>query len=348
MKNGKENSSNRTLRKFFQSLLGARSDWHVLSGYTIGDVHNEKTVHVSEGASVAGDIFAPRVVVSGLAYGFVMCRELIVEPKGQVWGDVLTVSHQVLPGGKIHGWISTLDEGTVDLLMTGELVPSDIVLNPPELPDGQAIGDITGMNLANEENHFIYRQLRSELAAALLARREIELSFESRLNEALQGTVRSPSNNSDTESSIGTDRTPVTGIERIRKSDTLKVRSLENDLRRLRAILARIAAVAYEYQLSYLWAMANLESTRSVSSLLNDGEPSKIGNNDQEAAPENSRPDVLEWQRMVESLRVQMVKQRSEHDQSKDQLEQKSKELEDFRRLARRRINNLEVLLNSK
>ncbi len=348
MKNGTKNSSRRSLKKFFHALLGTRSDWHVLSGYSIGDVHKEKTVHVSEGASVAGDIFAPRVVVSGLVYGFVMCRELVIEPNGQVWGDVLTVSYQVLPSGKIHGWISTLDEGTVDLLMTGDLVPSDIVLNPPDLPDGQAIGDVTGLNLASEENHFIYRQLRSELAAALLARREIELSFESRLNEALQGTIRSASINTDTNSGITTDRTPVTGIDRIRKSDALRVRSLENDLRRLRVVMARIAAVAYDYQLSYFWATANLKSALSASSRLKGRQPSNSGNNHQDSNRETTSPDIVEWQRVIESLRAQMVRQRSEHEQSKKQLEHKIKELDDFKRLARRRIKNLEVMLNSK
>jgi hypothetical protein len=350
MKNGKENSGKRSLGEFIRSLLGRKSDWQVISGYIIGDVNRETTVHVSEGASVAGDIFAPRVVVSGLVYGFIICRELIIEPSGQVWGDVLTVSYEVLPGGKIHGWISTLDEGTVELLIAGELVPSDIVLNPPDLPDGQTIGEVTGVNISNEKNHTIYRQLRSELAAALLARREIELSFERRLSEALQDTSGSAieSNDSDTGSNVRIDRTPVTGIDTIRKSGALKARLLEKDLRSLRVLLARIATVAYEYQLSYLWATANLESTRSVSGHQNDKIPTTAGKSYLDSMLEKASPDVKEWQRITVALRVQMAKQRSAHNQTKMQLEQKTKELDDIKRLARRRIKNLEGMIKAK
>jgi hypothetical protein len=347
--NKKEKTDNRSLGNIISSIFGKKSDWHELSGYTIGDVHNEKTVHVSEGASVAGDIFAPRVIVNGLVYGFLMCRELIVEPSGQVWGDVLTVSYQVMPKGKINGWISTLDEGTVDLLISGELVPADIVLETPELPDGQKIGDVTAVNLANEEDHYIYRQLRSELAAALLARREIELSFESRLGEALQvsGDQEPQSDISELLSIENIDGNYESGIDRVRKSDALKVRSLENDLRRLREVLARITAVAYQYQLSYLWAIANLQSVRSLVGGLQDKKTVK--QSDDYLGSEKSMNDleVEKWQKVTAELRSQLAQQSSAQTITTKQLEQKTKELNDFKRLARYRIRNLEILLNS-
>lgn len=345
MKRGKGFFSKIIPGRLFNSLRGKKSDWHILSGYIIGDVHRNTTVHVSPDASIAGDIYAPRVVVSGLVYGFIMCRELIIEPEGQVWGDVITVSYQVLPRGKIHGWISTLDEGTVGLLMTGEIVPADINLDPPELPDGKSISDFDGARITNREEHHIYRQLRSETAASLLARRELELAFEKRLRETIKH--KSPGGTEASEANIENLHAKAEEKEAdgLTSADAIRIQDLEDSLNRMKGMLSQVANLAYELQLKYLWAKANLESTRKATIQRRTIPSGAAITGKLKSEEQDSSSALQDWQSTIESLRTEIVKQRLVHYQTKRQLERKTKELNDYKSLAQRRIKNLEILL---
>ena len=77
------------------------------------DIQSERSVVVEEGAVLAGSIIAPYITVSGLVYGYLVAREVVVKKQGQVWGDVYASTVTFRPGGVVHGWCSTPDETTL-------------------------------------------------------------------------------------------------------------------------------------------------------------------------------------------------------------------------------------------
>lgn len=182
------------LRKIASSILKRENEWLEVKGYKLGDIQTELTVYVTKEAAIVGNVLAPRVVVAGIIYGFVASREVIVESTGQIWGDVHSVALEISPGGKLHGWMSTLDEGTVDLLRSGELSTVDLDeigqrTIPQEILDILP-GDVVPLDGQEAEQRLlIWRQLRAEAAMALLARSEIEATFERRLLELANSTL---------------------------------------------------------------------------------------------------------------------------------------------------------------
>jgi chromosome segregation ATPase len=110
---------------------------------------------------VTGDIIAPQVVIRGLVSGRVLALELIVEDKGQIWGDVWARSLQIKPGGRVRGWVSELTAPLADALESGKPIPEQI---SPETEDEPAdIAHLTSLEA-----------LRAELIDALLARKRAE------------------------------------------------------------------------------------------------------------------------------------------------------------------------------
>jgi cytoskeletal protein CcmA (bactofilin family) len=202
MTSSSNKKQDRKLRKLADSILKRENDWLEVKGYQLGDIQTEQNVKVTEKAALVGNVLAPRVTVAGIIYGFVASREILVESSGQIWGDVHSVSLNIAPGGKLHGWISTLDEGTIDLLRTGDLSKIDLdETNRRTIP--QEILDILPGDVVPSDGQeaeprlLIWRQLRAEAAMALLARSEIEATFERRLMDLLQSS--STSNKSNTK-----------------------------------------------------------------------------------------------------------------------------------------------------
>jgi cytoskeletal protein CcmA (bactofilin family) len=202
MTSSSNKKQDRKLRKLADSILKRENDWLEVKGYQLGDIQTEQNVKVTEKAALVGNVLAPRVTVAGIIYGFVASREILVESSGQIWGDVHSVSLNIAPGGKLHGWISTLDEGTVDLLRTGDLSKIDLdETNRRTIP--QEILDILPGDVVPSDGQeaeprlLIWRQLRAEAAMALLARSEIEATFERRLMDLLHSS--STSNKSNTK-----------------------------------------------------------------------------------------------------------------------------------------------------
>src|SRR5687768_1638698 len=115
------------LRRAGAALRGQRGWLHV-EDYHVGDLHRETPVRVS--GTVAGNILAPKVVVAGLLYGVVAALEVIIEEQGQVWGDVYAHSIRLEGGGKVHGWISTLDQEAYHALRAGDTHLPDPTLPP--------------------------------------------------------------------------------------------------------------------------------------------------------------------------------------------------------------------------
>ena len=173
------------------ALLRRRPEVLVINDYHIGDIDSEKTVYVATGAAIAGNVTAPRVEVAGLVFGFVACDNLTVDDEGQIWGDTYTASLQLKQGGKINGWVCTLDQGTVELLRAGELALKDLPVGKPGMVPLALRSFLKDLEIEAEQIEasdaagrvLVWRQLQSEAATALLARIELENSFERRIDE---------------------------------------------------------------------------------------------------------------------------------------------------------------------
>jgi chromosome segregation ATPase len=174
----------RNNRGFFPragAVLRGQRGWLHVEDYHVGDIHSDTPVMIA--ATMAGNVLAPKVVVAGLLYGMVAALEVIVEGNGQVWGDVYAHSVRLEGGGKVHGWISTLDVEVYHSLRAGDThlpdpaLPPNIQL-PAELQSNRPDGDgAAGVRYA------MLRRLQVETATALVARAELEDSFENRVVE---------------------------------------------------------------------------------------------------------------------------------------------------------------------
>lgn len=256
------------------SLIRRKPERIEISDYRIGDIRAESPVLVRSGATVGGDVIAPVVEVSGLVYGYVACRHLFITPGGQVWGDVYVNSLELAPGGKINGWICALDAGTVDLLRIGELGKGDlpdqdeIPLSAELLHQVQASGlDVEADQKLSQKRSGIWRQLRAEAALALMARVEIEATFDQRLyqtlaqlsaeNARLRESLREAkgkASDHDVEYAASS-ATAAASIEST--SDPAEVEMLRTQLR-------QATAAAQKYYGDLLWARAALQAAKSA------------------------------------------------------------------------------------
>lgn len=154
--------------------------WLEIIGYHVEDIHTDQPIAIREGATLVGNVFAPRLVVAGLLTGSAVCRDVRVEKSGQVLGDVFTVGLTVLSGGNIHGWISSVDEADYKVLAENGRLPDDGEFirqdNNQDLPEGQLLN-------RNEAQLEALHHLQAEAAVAMAARAELEQDFQRRLTE---------------------------------------------------------------------------------------------------------------------------------------------------------------------
>ena len=175
-------------KRFFNrvgSFLKREKDWLEITGYHAEAIHSEQPVRLMVGATVASDVYAPKVATAGLIRGFVVSLELLVEAEGQIWGDVYTSLLMVEPGGKVQGWLSTIDEDDYDLLAQGEITPTTLTnaLNAPTLPTRPKLSADDLLPNDDQGQLAILRRIRMEAAEALVARAELEEAFEEKLAE---------------------------------------------------------------------------------------------------------------------------------------------------------------------
>ena len=154
--------------------------WLEIAGYHVEDIHTDQPVAIQDGATLVGNVFAPRLVVAGLLTGSAVCRDLRVEKSGQVLGDVFAVGLTVLGGGNIHGWTSSVDEADFKKIVENGRLPGEGELiryeNGHDLPEGHLLN-------RNEAQIEALHHLQAEAAMALAARAELEQDFQRRLTE---------------------------------------------------------------------------------------------------------------------------------------------------------------------
>lgn len=153
----------------------------MVTGYEIGTIHTAQDVIVPRGTAVAGDIIGETIVVAGQVFGNLIAREIIIEEPGTVWGDIYARKISAEPGSTIRGWVNTLDEPTIIEYQNSGHPPSNPETQPHLVPaELQRAVTALAENLP-PERAAVLNNLTAELAAARLARFELENSFENRL-----------------------------------------------------------------------------------------------------------------------------------------------------------------------
>ena len=102
-----------------------------ITGYHVGDIRTDQTVIVTESGAVAGNIYAPEVTVAGLLKGLIAAKTTEIVASGQVWGDVYATTLAIVPGGKLHGWFSTINEEGYQLLSSGSASLKEVTSESP-------------------------------------------------------------------------------------------------------------------------------------------------------------------------------------------------------------------------
>lgn len=167
--------------RWLLSLLQRGEQWLEISGYHVGDVHSDdKPVAIVAGATMVGNVFAPKVTINGLLCGSIVTQSGHIESEGQVWGDVFAIRLEMSPGGKIQGWLSSIDDLLYEELFHTQTLPDDPTLL--EQPSDETVESHL-LPTKEELDLTTLHQLQAELATALAARVELENSFEQRINE---------------------------------------------------------------------------------------------------------------------------------------------------------------------
>lgn len=179
-----QRKSRNIFQRASQALRYGR-DLIVVDEYQVGDIQSSAGVYIMPEAAVVGDIEAPKVIVAGLVYGYIVADELTVEAGGCIWGDVFTAAFHLEEGGKVHGWVSsTKEKPDADeryMNGSGEAVQPQLPAELAELlPDLATFQD---NELVRVERVAIWRQLQNEAAVAIMARLELEKTFSSRVDE---------------------------------------------------------------------------------------------------------------------------------------------------------------------
>ncbi|UCG23990.1 MAG: polymer-forming cytoskeletal protein [Chloroflexota bacterium] len=261
---------NSRLSGLTSALKRRRDDRLEISEYHVGNIHSERPIAVLPGALLAGDVLAPEVVVSGLIDGYVACRRLSVVAGGQIWGDVYVNSFEMAPAGKINGWISTLDAGTVDLLRAGEVGKGDLpprheTALPAEMLQQilESGADVEANQRLSQHRSGIWRQLRSEAALALMARSEIESTFKERLGEALAELMAENAELSKAleGTAMNAEQFP-TACREAPDAAEIQVPPDQVDVRQLQAQLRNATAAAQKYYGELLWTRASLHAAK--------------------------------------------------------------------------------------
>ena len=123
---------------------------HYHTGYSVENVHSNQAVVIKANSILVGDIYAPQVIVAGMVYGYVVAGEVIIEPGGQIWGDIYATSIGAMPGCKVHGWISSLDEGTVDLLRLGQLTIEEVPITGEMATSAESAAELAKLAPQND------------------------------------------------------------------------------------------------------------------------------------------------------------------------------------------------------
>lgn len=272
-------------RGFLTKWFSREQPWQEITGYYAGDIHSDQPVRINASAVIAGNVVAPKISVVGLLYGFTLSHDLIIQPGGQVWGDVYAVCCQIEPGGQLHGWVSTLSEsefgqfrdnqGLVEGLPTvGQMVfPAGelqkIVL-PSQLAElQQQWQEEMGRNGRGQNRLALLAHWQSETAIALVARTELENSFEQRLSEIAGDAFAQASNLNELNQALHQEQDDLqqklVETQAILSGREATIGQQTDEIHHLRNLLDEQLLLLQQLQASYDEQSLMLEQTRAFS-----------------------------------------------------------------------------------
>lgn len=334
----------------FKGLFRRGSRPVELTGYHAGDVVEGRTVRLVPGASAAGDIRAPEVIVEGLLYGCILAETVLVAAGGQVVGDVCATSVTIEEGGRISGWVHTPTADECALIQDGSLADVEAFTESTRQRAADLLpADLRDRALA-DSNHpewvALLRMFQAELGTALLARDELAQAFERRVEE-VAGDIRARLHQveedferakveleeSETDRSelaakvaerdrdLEVQRRELDGVRALLQQRVATLRDVEQELSELRARAALLEESNESLQQELGAALEPMEQlTGRIKSLEGALQASVQRNAEQEQAQ-------LRWQELAE-----VSQQRSE--ELAAQLEPAQRRLEELRQLS--------------
>jgi hypothetical protein len=190
LKNKRENSEAKTKWGIFRRRKSVQDE---INEFRIGDLNSKDEVILGPNGAIAGNVSARSIRIKGTIFGSVTAPEIIIDQSGQVWGDVFASALMITVNAKVHGWISTFDVGTLELIQSGDLSASDVMsihlsAQSDELLKLRQSADREDKigNLANQPE--LYRKFQVEGGSAIIARLELERSyFQGNLKSGFEG-----------------------------------------------------------------------------------------------------------------------------------------------------------------
>lgn len=251
MSNPSDFSAPNGRRRF--TLFGKKDEGYVVTGYEIGTIHTAQNVFIPQGTAVAGDVIGEKVRVSGQVFGNLIARHIIIEGSGIVWGDLYAREISAAPGATIRGWLNTLDEPTIIEYQNSGQPPPQPETNPSMVPvELQRAVDALNEKLS-PDRAVVLNKLTAELAAARLARFELEESFENRLQTISAERV--------TEAETLRDEVEV--LQRERVASQQKAGELTANLQQAQEALGQLQTLLQEKEAEMTQQLAELESLRA-------------------------------------------------------------------------------------
>ncbi len=176
----------------FKALFRRGARTLQIKGCHTGDIDESRAVRVAAGAAAAGNVRTPELLVEGLLVGTVLAEVVHVAAGGQIAGDVYTARITVEGGGRISGWVQTMGVEECRSLRANR----EAAIPEPAMTDVASEEQLLPASLRQEwvaergrpDWLALLHLFRAELAAALLARKELEHAFEQRVDEAAGAT----------------------------------------------------------------------------------------------------------------------------------------------------------------
>jgi len=237
----------------------------------VENVRSNRSSLIEKGSVIVGDIYAPQVLVEGMVYGYVVSTSITVEQDGQIWGDLCASAVELRPGSKVHGWISSLDEGTVNLLRLNHLSVGDVpssgeyaastettALLERLIPDMEAEEEISARRVE------IWRRLQAEAANAISARIELETTLLDQGKEQDHDVEETVATQAIQESAESVRLKKLTAdFEEM----VTKLQQAEEESRQLRMQLREMLQRQLELSNKLRWANISLQGAREQASV---------------------------------------------------------------------------------
>jgi cytoskeletal protein CcmA (bactofilin family) len=330
-------------QKNLASLFRRQKDnKYYLTGYSVEDVHSKQAVVVKENSILVGDIYAPQVIVAGMVYGYVVASEVIIEPAGQIWGDIFATSVGAMPGSKVHGWISSMDEGTVDLLRLGQLTVRGVPNTGELATSAERAAELAKLapqidheNSLSTERIEIWRKLQSEAAVAVSARVELERSFEAAVLETAEKLRSSVQDSGAGYFTAGDMKGLADDLQSIEPKITSQLIDAETEVEQLRSQLTAVLRRQVSLRNQLIWTKASLFQARGQRNI-------DYGNDDRSDSEFSGQMRG----RHLARLQATIVERDLKLQELQGQIDTREEQLFRLKTLAARRIESLEGELN--